>query len=137
MVAPRNNYHLLIADDDAGFREVLRDIFAPHFDLIEAESGEQAIEVVATWRVDIALLDMNMNVLSGIDTIRALKAMYETAPCILITANTDEGIRRDATDADAFSVLNKPVSKNELLGTVSSALEMAYHDSRIAKLLAG
>lgn len=137
MVAPKDNYHLLIADDDAGFREVLRDIFAPHFDLIEAESGEQAIEVVEAWRVDIALLDMNMSVLSGIDTIRALKTMYEMAPCILITANADDEVRRDATDANAFSVLKKPVSKDELLVTVSSAIEAAYHDSRIADLLAG
>ena len=137
MVAPRDNYHLLIADDDAGFREVLRDIFLPHFELIEAGSGEEAIEVVESWRVDIALLDMNMDVLTGIDTIRALKSMYETAPCILITANANDDVRRDATDANAFDVLKKPVTKDELLGTVSNAIESAYHDSDLAGLLAG
>ncbi len=137
MVAPRDNYHLLIADDDAGFREVLRDIFLPHFELVEAQSGEEAIEVVGSWRVDIALLDMNMDVLTGIDTIRALKSMYETAPCILITANANDDVRRDATEADAFDVLKKPVTKDELLGTVSSAIETAYHDSHLADLLAG
>ena len=136
MVAP-TPYHLLIADDDAGFREVLREIFEPHFELIEAESGEQAIEVVECWRVDIALLDMNMDELSGIDTIRALKNMYSIAPCILITANATEDVCRDATNADAFSVLKKPVTKNDLLFTVSSALQLAYDDAQIGSLLAG
>ncbi|MFT4559782.1 MAG: PleD family two-component response regulator, partial [Planctomycetaceae bacterium] len=49
-------YQLLIADDDAGFREVLRAIFEPLFLLFEAGSGEEAVEIVEGEHVDLILI---------------------------------------------------------------------------------
>ena len=50
-------YRLLIADDDAQFRAVLRSLLEPFFTLLEASSGEAAIEIVEDERVDLLLLD--------------------------------------------------------------------------------
>lgn len=124
----QKTYHLLITDDNASFRRVLREVLEdrPFLRLHEAESGEQAIEVVADRRIDIVLLDMHMHVLSGVETIRLLKQLDRVRPCILITSDTSDDIRRDAQDADAFSVLRKPVPPRQLVQTVSSALEIAY-----------
>ncbi len=124
----QKTYHLLITDDNAAFRRVLREVLEdrPFLRLHEAESGEQAIEVVADRRIDIVLLDMHMHVLSGVETIRLLKQLDRVRPCILITSDTSDDIRRDAQDADAFSVLRKPVPPRQLVQTVSSALEIAY-----------
>ena len=121
-------YHLLLADDDAGFRETVRGIFEPHFLLFEAESGEEAIDLVEHCRVDIALLDMHMRRLTGLETLRILKSRYEIAPCILITADASDDLRRDAIEADAYCVLAKPVRKIDLVTTVSSALVDVYDD---------
>ncbi len=121
-------YRLLIADDDPGFRETIRGILEPYFSLFEASSGEEAIEIVEYQPIDIALLDMHMHILSGLETIRILKSINEIAPCILITSDASEELRRDARKADAFSVLSKPVSKSDLVTTVSTAVETAYED---------
>ncbi|MEO1994237.1 MAG: response regulator [Planctomycetaceae bacterium] len=78
--------------------------------------------------MDIALLDMHMAELTGLETIRILKSLNVVAPCILITADATEQLCRDASRADAYTVLRKPISKDELVVTVSTAIEDAYDD---------
>jgi CheY-like chemotaxis protein len=121
-------YQLLIADDDRGFRAALKHALDPYFETVEASSGEEAIQVVEYRRIDIAILDMHMEVLTGLDTLRIVKTIKAVLPCIILTADTSDQLRRDAADADAFSVLTKPVSKFDLISTVSSAIEEVYDD---------
>ena len=135
MTGNRHHYQLLLADDDLGFRETLRIILEPHFVLIEASSGAEAVELSEHHRIDIALLDMHMPQLTGLETLRVLKAVYAVAPCILITADATDQLCRDAAEADAFTVLRKPVTRRELVTTVSSALEECYDDADIAASL--
>ena len=111
-------FQLLIADDDAQFREVLRALLEPFFTLLEASSGEEAIEIVEGERVDLLLLDMHMDRLTGIQTIQMVKLIMPLAPCILITADATEELVREATDAEAYSVLKKPVRKADLLKAI-------------------
>ena len=127
-------YHLLIADDDPGFRATLRTVFArgPALRTYEVASGEQALELAETERIDIALLDMNMHQLTGLETLRLLKSIHVHVPCILITADASEDLRRDASAADAYTVLGKPVRKSELVTTVSSAIRETYDDADLA-----
>jgi len=124
-------YQVLIADDDAGFRDVLKDIFQPYFSLIEAVSGEEAVDYVSHVRVDLLVLDMNMDELTGLQTIRLVKRIDSHLPCILVTADATDQLRQEAEAADAWSVLAKPVRKLELLQTVSTAIGSAYGDSSI------
>lgn len=128
MVANSRPYRLLIADDDSNFRDVLKSLFAPYFELLEAASGEEAVEIVEQRVVDIALLDMHMDELTGLETLRIVKTLHTVAPCILITADATDDLRRTATEAEAFSVLRKPVSRRKLVTTVSEALADAYED---------
>ena len=121
-------YRLLIADDDPGIREALRSIFEPWFELLEAEAGDEAIDMIERVRVDIAVLDMHMPRRTGLETLRVLKRIHTDAPGILVTASATESLRRDAIEARAFRVLDKPVRKAELVTTVDSALRSAYHD---------
>ena len=122
-------FRLLIADDDAQFREVLRALLEPFFTLLEASSGEEAIDIVGGERVDLLLLDMHMDRLTGIETIQIIKIILPVTPCILITADATEELVREATDADAYSVLKKPVRKADLMQTVESAMVAAYQNS--------
>lgn len=129
MAVHQQSFQLLIADDDAQFREVLRALLEPFFTLLEASSGEEAIEIVEGERVDLLLLDMHMERLTGIQTIQMVKLIMPVAPCILITADATEELVREATDADAYSVLKKPVRKADLLQTVDSAMVATYQNS--------
>jgi len=125
MVIENKRYQLLLADDDPAFRQTLRDILAPFFQLLEASSGEEAVDIIGRQRVDIALLDMHMYTLTGLQTLRVLKSVNSVAPGILITADASDALRNEE---DVFSVLAKPVSKLDLVSTVSTALEDAYED---------
>lgn len=135
MVKRSTPYRLLIADDDRGFREVLKSVFGRYFDMFEADSGEEAVEIGNHEHIDIALLDMHMQLLTGLDTLRILKTINAVAPCILITADPTEELRKNATRANAYSVLEKPVSRLELVTTVSTALEEAYEDPDVSVAL--
>lgn len=129
VTSTRQEFQLLITDDNAAFRQVLREVLEdrPFLVLHEAESGEEAVDVVQRRRIDIVLLDMHMHVMTGIETLRQLKRMDFTRPCILITSDTSDDVKRDAREAQAFSVLKKPVHRRELVETVADALVTAYH----------
>ena len=132
------NYQLLIADDDADFRQALCDIFAPFFHLIEVESGEEAIELVSHQQIHLALFDMHMKQLTGLDALRQLRALHIVAPCIIITADYTDSLRDDAQQAEAFSVLRKPINRRDLVSTVANAVEITYEDSEFThRLLCG
>lgn len=124
-----------MADDDPGFREVLRAICEPFFSCIEAESGEEALEIFESERVDLLLIDMHMQLLTGLETVRILKQQNVLIPCILITADFDDRLCQDAIAAKAYSVLRKPVKRRDLLSTVSTALVDTYDDPSASSIL--
>ena len=129
VTSARQEFQLLITDDNAAFRRVLREVLEdrPFLVLHEAESGEEAVDVVQHRRIDIVLLDMHMHVMTGIETMRELKRMDFARPCILITSDTSDEVKRDAREAQAFSVLKKPVHRRELIDTVANALVTEYN----------
>ncbi|MFZ9090535.1 MAG: response regulator, partial [Planctomycetaceae bacterium] len=101
MMQEERRFQLLITDDSASFRQVVREILEgrPFLCLHEAESGEEALDVVHERRIDIVLLDMHMHLLTGLETLRQLKQLDALRPCILMTSDTSDGLRRDARDA--------------------------------------
>lgn len=128
-------YQLLIADDDEDFRRTLCEIFEPFFRLLEAQSGEEALELAAHEQVHLALFDMHMHRLTGLEALRQLKEIHIIAPCILITADYSTSLCDDAAEAQAFTVLKKPVTKRELVSTVATAVATAYHDNELTHRL--
>ena len=126
---------LLITDDDHDFRETLREAFQPRgFRTLLAGDGEEALRIVRNNEVHLALLDMHMPKLTGLETLRQVKRLKALLPCILMSAELDETIVQQARLARAFSVLRKPVTLIELTGTVRLALAWTYnwhgHDDR-------
>jgi len=123
----RKSYSILITDDDRGCREALRDIIEPEgFRALLAESGEEALEIVREEVVHLALLDMHMPTLTGLETLELVRAIKALLPCILVTADANEVLMRQAFRAQAYSVIPKPVSKNVVLYTVVRALVRVY-----------
>ena len=118
---------LLITDDDRDFRETLRGVFEPRgFRTLLAGNGQEALDIVQREPVHLMLLDMHMPRLTGLETIRRVKALGSVLPCILISGDLDEQIIEEARAAEAFSVLSKPVSFSEITGIVDAALRVAY-----------
>src|SRR4051812_23649077 len=116
-------YSILITDDDLDAREALRDIVAHEgFGTLMASSGEEALAIVREKPVHLALLDMHMPTLTGLETLQLVRQYNAVLPCILVTADATEGLIRRALNAHAFSVIAKPVSKHIVLYTVVQAL---------------
>ena len=103
-------------------------IFEPWFSLLEAESGEMAVSIIERGRVDLVVLDMHMHELTGLETIRLARQINHDLPCILVTADATDELREEAREAEAWSVLAKPVRRDELVATVSTAIDTAYGD---------
>ena len=92
------------------------------------DCGEEAVDVIQSTRIDIALLDMHMPRRTGLETLRVLKEVRLEAPGILVTAGATDALRREAVAARAYQVLDKPVGKSMLMTTVDAALRSAYRE---------
>jgi CheY-like chemotaxis protein len=120
-------YSLLITDDDPAVRESLREIFEPEgFRTLLAESGEQAIDIVQRQDVHLALMDMHLPKLTGLETMEIVRQIKGLLPTILISADHDDNLLRKALSAHVFCVLAKPVSRNVVIYVVSRAIEKFY-----------
>ena len=120
-------YSILITDDDEGCRDALRDIVEPEgYRTYLASSGEQAVDIVRESTVHLALLDMQMPTLSGLETLTMMRQINSVLPCVIVTADLTETLMRQALRAHAYSVIAKPVSKHVLLYTVVRALVHVY-----------
>jgi CheY-like chemotaxis protein len=121
------DYSILIADDDSRARETLREIIQPEgFRTVTVASGEEAIDLVQFQAVHLVLLDMHMERLTGLETLRIVRQFNARLPAILVTADATDDLVREAIAAQFFSVVPKPVSKNVLLYTVVRALQRCY-----------
>lgn len=121
-------YSILITDDDPVARETLREIVAPQgYHTLMAESGEEALDLVRQHEVHLALFDMHLPRLSGLETLALVRQMKSGIPAILITADQDEALMRRALSEHAYCVLAKPVSKNVVIYVVHKAIEKYYN----------
>lgn len=130
MVAVRRHYQLLIADDDPLMRETLVEMLQPEFETIDVESGEAAIEVLTHREIHLALFDVHMPVLTGLDVLRHAKRLRQALPCILMSAHWTEPLRLQAIESRASAVLRKPMTRRELVTTVAMALDDVYLSPR-------
>jgi CheY-like chemotaxis protein len=123
-----HNYSILITDDDRAARETLRDIVAPlGYRTLMAESGEEAIEVIREHEVHLALMDMHLPKISGLEAMSIVRQIKGVIPAILITADRDDDLVRRALSENAYCVLAKPVSKHVVIYVVHKAIAKYYN----------
>lgn len=126
---PPHEFRLLIADDDAGFRETVQEILTPRFETVAVESGEEAIDVVRRSPVHLILTDEHMPAMGGVETVSIVRSINADLPCILITGDLTEDLRRRAELIRFYAVLEKPPHPRHLLRTVENALIETYSAS--------
>src|SRR5215467_9525943 len=113
---------ILVVDDEPQIRRVLRVILAgQNYEIVEARSGEAALERFREFLPDLVLLDLNMPGMSGLETCRAIRESSET-PIIVLTVRQEEEEKVDALDAGADDYVTKPFGKKELLARIRAAL---------------
>ena len=124
---PVQNGRILLADDEARNRRLLRAILVPlECDVIEAADGEEALALAHTARPDVILLDGIMPKLNGFDVCRRLKADPATThiPVFLVTALQEDSVRQEALDAGADDCLIKPFDGRILTARLRQILNL-------------
>ncbi len=113
---------ILVVDDDPQIRRVLRTtLIAQGYEVIDARSGDEALERVRAEKFDLVVLDMNMPGMNGIETCRSIRSGSDIA-IIMLTVRDSEEDKVEALDAGADDYVTKPFGSPELLARIRAAL---------------
>jgi DNA-binding response OmpR family regulator len=115
---------ILWADDEI-------DLLKPHiifleqkgYDVVTANNGDDAIDIIKGDIFDIVFLDENMPGMSGIETLEEIKKMQPSLPVVMITKSEEESIMEDAIGSNIADYLIKPVKPNQILLSLKKNLE--------------
>jgi two-component system KDP operon response regulator KdpE len=113
---------ILVVDDDPQIRRVMKATLVGHnYEVIEARTGEDALEKAPQEMPSLILLDMNMPGIGGLETCRAIRAGSDTPVIILSVRNTEKD-KVAALDAGADDYVTKPFGIQELLARIRAAM---------------
>ncbi len=131
---------ILIADDHAVVREGTRQILEQEADLnvvAEAVNGEEAVKLAGSSRPDVAIIDIAMPVVDGIEATRQIKALYPAVAVLILTAYDDDQFVFGLLEAGAAGYLLKSVRGKELIDAVRQvyAGESVLHPAIARKVL--
>jgi len=116
---------ILIADDSAAIRLVLKDILAigEHEIVAEATDGAEAVVLYQQHNPQLLLLDMAMPKKDGLTVVKEVMKYDENAKIILITASDDHKIINQCLEYGAKSHIQKPFDFNSVLKSITAILE--------------
>jgi len=127
--------HILFIDDEPNLRGVMAERLAEHgFEVVEADSGEQALELLEGTAFDAVITDLKLPGIDGSRVVERARARYPSIVCIVISG---EGKLKDAValmKQGASDYLEKPLQFDELLHRLQRALAERDKDSEIAYL---
>jgi CheY-like chemotaxis protein len=112
---------LVVDDNEANLRLINAMLKTRGYDLMEARSGEAALDILAAQQPSLVLMDVQMPGLSGIDVARTIRSMptLTDVPLIAITAMAMKGDREEILAAGFNDYLAKPYKMGELLSLVA------------------
>jgi DNA-binding response OmpR family regulator len=127
MPSPGGNHRVLIVDDEKNIRESLAAIFTSRgYESKVAFSAEQAVEMIAEWQPDLAILDVGLPKTNGIDLAIALKTSHPTCRVLLFSGqpSTTDLLADAAADGHLFDTMAKPVHPKVLLERAADVLSV-------------
>ena len=115
---------LLLVDDEAGYLEVLsKRLTRRDFVVTTAGSGTEAIRALRNWDFDVAVVDLKMEDMDGIEVLKVMKQMEPTLQVIILTGHGSERAARDGIEHGAFDYLIKPIELDTLIARIRAARE--------------
>ncbi len=117
---------VLVVDDDPNLRLLVESALARDgYQVLQAEDGDQGLDVVRSARPDLILLDVNMPRMDGIAVLKQLRAQENTRhiPVLMLTVQGNEPATRAAFDAGASDYLAKPFTIPQLSARVRACLD--------------
>ncbi len=126
---------LLIVDDEPNIRSILHVLFSKEdYQVSTAESGEIALQLAEQQMFDVAVLDINLPGMNGIETMKALQRIQSNISFVFITAHGTVSMAVNAIKNGAFNFVAKPFDNDELLSIVKAAFQNKQLKDRILAL---
>lgn len=118
---------ILVVDDEIHILELLEyNLLSNGFDVIKAETGEQAMDILAQQEVDIVILDLMLPGIDGIEVLRKIRQSKNAAlPVMMLTAKNEEIDAVIGLEMGADDYIGKPFRTRELISRVKSVLRRA------------
>jgi two-component system, OmpR family, KDP operon response regulator KdpE len=113
---------VLVVDDEAAIRRFLRTgLTAQGYEVVEAETGAQAIELAAKEPPDLVILDLGLGDMDGTEALQQLRRT-SLMPVVVLSVRNDEKEKVRALDLGADDYVTKPFGMDELIARVRTAL---------------
>ncbi len=113
---------LLLVDDEEGYVKVLaKRMTRRNMEVMTALSGSEGIQRLRKQDFDVAILDLKMEDMDGIEVLRVFKKMVPDMPVIMLTGHGTEKAAREGLDMGAFDYLMKPCDLEELVEKIRAA----------------
>jgi len=120
---------LLLVDDEVGFVDVLsKRISRRNIEVITAGSGSEAIQALRGREFDVAVLDLKMEDMNGLEVLKILRIMDPKLAVIMLTGHGSAEAARKGIQLGAYDYLTKPCELEELLQKITDA----YRQSQAA-----
>lgn len=118
----RKRYLILVVDDEIRISRMIRmNLEHDGYDVIEANSGQQALDMVRSRMPNLVILDVMMPGLDGFETLQILREISQV-PVIMLTAKSEEEDRIRGLELGADDYVTKPFSPRELMSRVKAVL---------------
>jgi len=130
-VAPRRKGTLLVVDDEDSPRLSVRQIFKDDYAVLMAEDGLKAVELAQKNKIDVALVDIVMARMSGIEVLERLKYVNPGIQVVMLTAFETTDLMRKALRGGACDYITKPFDVSILRAAVAAAMQRRTLQSEI------
>ena len=125
-----NRLTVLLANEQEGWHQTVRGLLEPQgVQTLSARSGREALHMIESQPVHVAVLDQQMPQLGGLQVIKLMREHKKAPPAILLANQLTNHLLHEALGMHVFTVLAKPVDFNQLLDALARVLRR-YHESR-------
>ena len=119
-----NSIKLLLVDDEVGFVDVLsKRLSKRNMTVTAAYSGTKAIQTLRKQDFDVAVLDLKLEDMDGIEILKIFKKLVPAMPVIMLTGHGSEQAAREGVASGAFDYLTKPSDLEDLVDKIMQAVK--------------
>ncbi|MCX8119111.1 MAG: response regulator [Desulfobacterota bacterium] len=127
--------NILIVDDEIGPRESLRMILKPHYNIFTAENGLAALQILKQHEIDVVTLDLRMPGMSGIETLKEIRAIDPDVMVIIITGYGTLNSAIEAIRYGVFDYIPKPFNVPEIICIIEKSVQRRRLNRKVKEMV--
>lgn len=124
-VMASGKHRLLLVEDNPSVREYMNEILQEHYEVYLSGNGVEALDILASYKIDVIVTDLMMPVMDGIEFLRGVKERYEfqDIPVLVVSARGSQEDKYQVMELGVSNILVKPFDRNEFLLQIKNLLQ--------------